>query len=241
MSPLFWCWLRRYNRIIDCKLNQCFAGSCKWRKPLPPRPRMPDGDSFYYFTLGHLQEQEFEASGDADQATGCIDSYKKALALQPDSTVIQERLAEIYAKSQHIRDAVVEAQGVLKAEPDNIAAHRLLAQIYVRTLGDADASDAQQENLSKAVEQFQAILKLQPDDAYSALWLARLYRFENQHDEAEKVLRGVLHQDPENGPSPYRAPEPDTGGRRRARKDAIESVVASRRGLRFTGYLRIAG
>jgi tetratricopeptide (TPR) repeat protein len=157
------------------------------------------GDSFYYFTLGHLQEQEFEASGDSDQATQCIESYKKALALEPGSTVIQERLAEIYAKSQHIRDAVTEAQGVLKAEPDNVAAHRLLAQIYVRTLGDATATDAQQENLGKAIEQFQAILKQQPDDAYSALWLARLYRFENRHDEAEKVLRGVLHQDPENG------------------------------------------
>jgi tetratricopeptide (TPR) repeat protein len=158
-----------------------------------------NGDSFYYFTLGHLQEQQFEVSGDSDQATQCIDSYKKALALEPDSTVIQERLAEIYAKSQHIRDAVIVAQGVLKAEPDNIAAHRLLAQIYVRTLGDISASEAQQENLGKAIEQFQAILKLQPEDAYSALWLARLYRFENQHDEAEKVLRGVLHQDPENG------------------------------------------
>src|ERR1700691_5809350 len=64
----------------------------------------PSGDSFYYFTLGHMQEQEFEASGDSDQATQCIDSYKKALALEPDSTVIQERLAEIYAKSQHIRE-----------------------------------------------------------------------------------------------------------------------------------------
>ena len=28
-----------------------------------------------------------------------------------------------------------------------------------------------------------------------ALWLARLYRFENKHSEAEKVLRGVLQHD----------------------------------------------
>ena len=52
-----------------------------------PRPTSdPDsGDSFYYFTLGHLQEQQFEASGDSDQATQSIDSYKKALALRPGS------------------------------------------------------------------------------------------------------------------------------------------------------------
>ena len=112
--------------------------------------------------------------------------------------MIEERLAEIYAKSQHIPEAVIQAQEVLKAEPDNVEAHRLLAQIYVRTLGDVDAGQTQQENLGKAIEQFQAILKIQPEDAYSALWLARLYRFENQHDQAEKVLRDVLRRDPEN-------------------------------------------
>src|ERR1700733_9956009 len=85
------------------------------------------GDSYYYFALGHVQEQEFESSGSADAATQAIDSYKKALSLDPGSTVIMERLAEIYAKSQHIRDAVVEAQEVLKADPNDVSAHRLLA------------------------------------------------------------------------------------------------------------------
>jgi tetratricopeptide (TPR) repeat protein len=77
----------------------------------------------------------------------------------------------------------------------------LLARIYVRTLGDANAGAVQQENLAKALEQFQAILKIQPDDTFSSLWLARLYRFENRHDEAEKVLRGVLEHDADNGPA----------------------------------------
>ena len=76
-----------------------------------------------------------------------------------------ERLAEIYAKSQRIRDAVAEAQQALKTDPDNVDAHRLLARIYVRNLGDMTAGDVQQENLGKAVEQFQAILKIEPDDA----------------------------------------------------------------------------
>jgi tetratricopeptide (TPR) repeat protein len=77
----------------------------------------------------------------------------------------------------------------------------LLARIYVRTLGDQGASDSQKENLTKAIEEFQAILKIQPDDAYSSLWLARLYRFENRHTDAEKVLRDVLRRDPGNGPA----------------------------------------
>jgi tetratricopeptide (TPR) repeat protein len=157
------------------------------------------GDSYYYFTLGHVQEQQYEASGRAELATQAIDSYKKALALAPNSTVIMERLAEIYAKSQRTHEALVEAQEVLKVDSNDINAHRLLARIYVRTLGDMGAGEAQKENLDKAVEQFQAILKVQPDDTYSSLWLARLYRFENKHDEAEKVLRATVNRDPSNG------------------------------------------
>ena len=103
-----------------------------------------------------------------------------------------ERLAEIYAKSQRIRDAVAQAQEVLKIDPNSLAAHRLLARIYVRTLGDANAGELQKENLAKAVEQFNAILKLDPKDTSSALWLARLYRFENEHADAEKILRSIL-------------------------------------------------
>jgi tetratricopeptide (TPR) repeat protein len=158
-------------------------------------------DAYYFFMLGHLQEQQFEASGVADQATQSIESYKKALSFEPGSTVIEERLAEIYAKSQRIPEAVAQAQEVLKADPNDVAAHRLLARVYVRTLGDMSAGDVQQESLTKATEEFQAILKIQPNDTYSALWLARLYRFENRHDDAEKVLQGVLHQDPGNGPA----------------------------------------
>ena len=158
-------------------------------------------DAYYYFTMGHLQEQQYEMNTSADVAAESIESYKKALALEPDSAVILERLAEIYAKSQRIRDAVAEAQAALKIDPDNVDAHRLLARIYVRTLGDMSGGEVQQENLTKAVDQFQAILKTDPTDTYSLLWLARLYRFQNQHAEAEKVLRQILAHDSDNGPA----------------------------------------
>ena len=166
-----------------------------------PATQPSQADAYDYFTLGHLQEQQYETSNNPEDADAAIDSYKKALEIDPDSAVIKERLAEIYAKSTRIRDAVVQAQEALKIDPNNVDAHRLLARIYVRSLGDLDAGDVQQENLAKAVEQFQLILKLDPRDTYSALWLARLYRFQNQHDEAEKVLRGILRVEPDNGPA----------------------------------------
>jgi tetratricopeptide (TPR) repeat protein len=169
--------------------------------PTSPKDESARADVYYYFTMGHLDEQQYELTGRGEEASESIEFYKKALAVNPGSPVIMERLAEIYAKSQRIRDAVAQAQEVLKIDPDNLAAHRLLARIYVRTLGDVNAGEVQKENLAKAVEQFTAILKIDPKDTSSALWLARLYRFENQHTEAEKILRDVLHRDPDNGPA----------------------------------------
>jgi tetratricopeptide (TPR) repeat protein len=159
------------------------------------------GEAYYDFTIGHLDEQQYELTNNPDMAGQAIDAYKKALELVPDSPTIMERLAEIYAKSQRIRDAVAQAQQVLKLDPNNVEARRLLARVYVRTLGDMNPGEVQQENLARAIEQFQAILKIEPDDTFSALWLARLYRFENHHDEAERVLRGILQHDSENGPA----------------------------------------
>ena len=159
------------------------------------------GDVYYYFTMGHLDEQQYELTGRAELATQAIESYKKALDLAPGSPVIRERLAEIYAKSQRLREAVEQAQEALQTDPNNVDAHRLLARIYVRELGDLSAGEVQKETLEKAIAQFQEILKIQPDDVYSGLWLARLYRFENKHSEAEAVLRGLLTRDAANGPA----------------------------------------
>jgi len=137
-------------------------------------------------------------TGSTDQAEQAIDLYQKALELTPDSSVIHERLAEVYAKTQHLHEATLEAQAALQIDPNNVSAHRVLARIYVHQLGDANPGQAQSDDIAKAIEQFEAIQKLQPYDVGSALWLARLYRFENRHDEAEKVLRSVLERNPDS-------------------------------------------
>jgi tetratricopeptide (TPR) repeat protein len=169
--------------------------------PLLPTDQAKRADAFFYFSIAHLDEQQFELTGRGDLATESIEYYKKALDLAPGSSVIMERLAEIYAKSQRTREATQQALEALKADPDNLAAHRLLARIYVRTLGDMSPGEIQNENLEKAAEQFHAILRLDPKDLSSALWLARLYRFQNQHAEAERVLRDILNRDADNGPA----------------------------------------
>ena len=170
-------------------------------KTVPSPNDSARADAYYNFTMGHIYEQQYEATSSADYATKAIEAYKKAYALDPKSQVIGERLAEMYWKAQRIHDAVAEAQEILKRDPDNVQSRRLLGRIYLRSLGDVSSSNGQPETVAKAIEQYREINRLDPSDAESALWLARLYRLKNEHDKAEQVLRSILKTDPENEPA----------------------------------------
>jgi tetratricopeptide (TPR) repeat protein len=169
-------------------------------KTTPASKDSPRADAYYNFTMGHIYEQQYEATSSPEYATKAIECYKKAYAIDPKSQVIGERLAEMYWKAQRIRDAVTEAQEILKRDPDNVQSRRLLGRIYLRSLGDVSAGNGQSETVGKAIEQFREINRLDPSDTESALWLARLYRLKNEHDKAEQVLKAILKTDPDNEP-----------------------------------------
>jgi tetratricopeptide (TPR) repeat protein len=174
-----------------------FAGS----KAALPEKDSTRAEAYYDFTMGHIYEQQYEATSNAEYASKAIEAYKKAYALDPKSQVIGERLAEMYWKAQRIHDAVAEAQGILKRDPDNVQSRRLLGRIYLRSLGDVSAGNGQPETVNRAIEQYREINRLDPSDTESALWLARLYRLKNEHDKAEQVLKSILKSDPENEPA----------------------------------------
>jgi tetratricopeptide (TPR) repeat protein len=155
-------------------------------------------EAYYNFTMGHIYEQQYEATSTAEYATKAIEAYKKAYALDPKSPVIGERLAEMYWKAQRTKEAEIEAREILKRNPDDVQPRRLLGRIYLRSLGDVSSGNGQSETVSRAIEQYQEINRLDPADAESALWLARLYRLKNEHDKAEQVLQRILKTDPEN-------------------------------------------
>ena len=158
-------------------------------------------DAYYDFTMGHVYEQQYENTSKPEYATQAIDFYKKAYALDPKSPVIGERLAEMYWKAQRQRDAVAEAQEILKRDPNDVPTRRLLARIYLRLLGDLSGNGGQSEIAARAIDQYKEIYRLEPTDTESALWLARLYRLRNEHDKAEEVLRGILKGDPDDEPA----------------------------------------
>ena len=177
-------------------------------KTAPSAKDSARAEAYYNFTMGHIYEQQYEATSSAEYATKAIEAYKNAYALDPKSQVIGERLAEMYWKAQRTRDAIAEAQEILKRDPNDVPTRRLLGRIYLRSLGaggagqtefaEPDGSSGQSEFLPRAIEQYREIYRLDPSDSESALWLARLYRLHNDHDKAGDVLRSILKNDPEN-------------------------------------------
>jgi tetratricopeptide (TPR) repeat protein len=157
-------------------------------------------EAYYDFVMGHYFAQEYQVSSRADDVNKAIDFLKRAFTLDPNSQQIGDELAEIYYQSQRIRDAVTEAQSILSKDPDNLPARRLLARIYVRTLGDLSNTSGQRETLARAAEQYREILRLDPADTDAALWLARLYRLQNEPAKAEDVLHTLLAREPANEP-----------------------------------------
>ena len=143
-------------------------------KSLSPEKDSARAEAYFNYTMGHIYEQQYEATSNADNATKAIEAYKKAYALDPKSPVIGERLAEMYWKAQRTKEAETEAKDILKRDPNDVQSRRLLGRIYLRSLGDVNAGSGQSETATKAIEQFREINRLDPTDTESALWLARL-------------------------------------------------------------------
>ena len=72
-------------------------------------------------------------------ANKAIEEYRLAIDNDPSSEYLNSGLAELYAKTGRIRDAVVEAQDIIKRDPNNLEARKLLGRIYLRGLGDLQA------------------------------------------------------------------------------------------------------
>ena len=112
--------------------SQSVSPSTANQPPAAQAPKQADVDqsseAYFDFAMGHYYQQEYEITGHAEDANKSIEFYKKAYAVDPNSQQIGDELAEIYFQSQHIRDAVLEAQSMIAKDPDNLSARRLLAQ-----------------------------------------------------------------------------------------------------------------
>jgi tetratricopeptide (TPR) repeat protein len=204
------------NRIFRSVLVLSFfaAAAAAQSKPASPAPKPADSKAapstprpadraaaYYHYTLAHMYEEQITIYGRSELANKAMDEYRLAIEADPSSEFLTSALAELYVKTGRIRDAVLEAQDILKRDPNNLEAHKLLGRIYLRSLGDlpGGGSNNGTDNVLKlAIEQYEQIVKIEPNNVDDHLLLGRLYRLNNDLQKAETELKTAVKLDPDS-------------------------------------------
>jgi len=170
----------------------------------PTSARKPDrAAAYFHYSMAHIYEELVTVYGRSDLANKAIEEYRQAIGADPGSAYLTSGLAELYAKTGRIRDAVLEAQDILKRDPKNLEAHKLLGRIYLRSLGDMQTGGQSggQNVLKLAIEQYEEIVKLDTDPGNLVddhLLLGRLYRLNNDLQKAENEFKTAVKLQPDS-------------------------------------------
>ena len=143
-----------------------------------------------------MYEEMVTAYGRSDLAPKATEEYRLAIEADPSSEFLTSALAELYVKTGRIADAVKEAQDILKRDPNNLEAHKLLGRIYLRSLGEMPGGSGSDNMLKLAIDQYEQITKLDPTSVDDHLLLGRLYRLNSDLQKAEAELKTAIKLDP---------------------------------------------
>jgi tetratricopeptide (TPR) repeat protein len=167
-----------------------------------PQHKVDRAAAYYHYALAHMYEEQVAVYGRSEMANKAIEEYRLAIEADPSSEYLTSGLAELYAKTGRIRDAVLEAQDILKRDPNNLEAHKLLGRIYLRSLGDMQSGTASTSGsgnvLKLAIEQYEQIVKIEPDNVDDHLLLGRLYRLDNDLQKAEAEFKTAVKLQPDS-------------------------------------------
>jgi tetratricopeptide (TPR) repeat protein len=183
----------------------CFV--CLAQNPKPqtgsanPPADAPDNraGAYYHFAMGRLYAELAGAEGNKEDVNKSIEHYQEALKLDPTAGIIFEELTDLYIQTGRLQDAVAQAEGLLKQDPGNLDARRMLGRIYTRMIGGNPQDGKINENfLRQAIDQYQKITQKDPKDTESWVTLGRLYRVSNNSPDAEKAFKAALQIEPDN-------------------------------------------
>jgi len=183
--------------LVCCSTTPLAFGQTK--PPVSSTAAKPDDRSsaYYNFAMAHLYGELASAYGNrGEYVNKAIEFYKQAMKLDPAASAIGEELAELYVQTGQMERATQQASELIKADPSNANAHKIMARIYSRQIGDPDQGKIDQAMLKSAVSEYQKIIEISPKDTESLGMLARLYRVSRDEAGAEKAYRAVLAIDP---------------------------------------------
>lgn len=192
-------------RILNLARVLCLLATAAAVAQTPATPARDGGAeavraaAYYHYSLGHLYSEMAGAFGNrGEYFDKAAENYRLAMKDDPGATFIAEELSDLYIQSGRLRDAVVEAEDLLKQNPNDVNDRRILARIYSRLIGEPQQSRIDETMLKKAIEQYQKITELDPKDVDSWLMLGRLQKISQNTPDAKKAFESAMKIDPEN-------------------------------------------
>jgi tetratricopeptide (TPR) repeat protein len=163
--------------------------------PAPAGAADDRAGAYYNFAMGRLYSEMAGSQGNREFANRAVKYYQEALKLAPKVAIIADELTDLYLHLNRLQDAISLADDMLKQDPENVNARRILGSVYMRMAQSGRDADA---SLQKAIDQYQKITKKEPNDAESWTTLGDLLRAANNSPEAEKAFQAALKADPNN-------------------------------------------
>jgi len=158
--------------------------------------------AYYHAALADMYEEQAINLGKPEYVQHAIEEYKAAINADPHSAQLYDGMAELYFRTGRSRDAEFEARELLKSDPNNIDAHKLLGRIYLRQLGEqqnAPSSSSPSGNaLDLAIAEFEKIVELQPKSVEDHMVLGSLYTVKHQQAKAEEQYKIAEDIEPES-------------------------------------------
>lgn len=154
--------------------------------------------SYYHYSLGHMYADLASANGSPEYIKKAIENYKLAMKDDPQTPMIGEELSELYIQTGRLREAQSDAEEALKANPNDLNAHRMLGRIFTRQIGDSQEHRIDEAMLKKSIEEYKKITELEPKDVDSWLMLGRLQKVATNSVDAQNAYKKALEIDPDN-------------------------------------------
>jgi len=162
-------------------------------------PKVDKASAYYHYALAHMYAEQASMLGNrGDFVNKAIENYKDAIKADPTAAMLSEELSDLYVQSGRLREAQTDAEEVLKQNPNDLNAHRLLARIFTRLVGDGRSGKVDENMLRRAIEQYQKITVLAPKDIPAWLMLARLQKAADNSVDSQKSYQKVLDIEPDN-------------------------------------------
>lgn len=150
-------------------------------------------EAYYEFLVG----RHLESAGKVDEA---VAAFERAARLDPASADIPAELSGVYARQGRFEDARQMAERALAIDAGNVDAHRVLGSIMA-AVADGDLKVpglTAAQGRRRAIEHLEKGRRRAGDvDVGVDMTLGRLYLSDKQPEEAIKVFKRVIEQQPE--------------------------------------------